>query len=60
MKMICDRCWERRCRCSPIQREADRQKIIEEFRKAEGLPPEWQPGSVVITPAMPEDKDAAI
>lgn len=37
MKMVCDRCWERCCKCSPSQQEADRQKILSEFWSSEGF-----------------------
>jgi len=47
MKMVCDRCWERCCKCSPVEQEADRQKVIEEYRKSMDLPVGWQPGQIV-------------
>ncbi len=47
MKMICERCWERCCKCSRSQQEADRQKIIRDYAKSEGLPDGWQPGQLI-------------
>lgn len=47
MKMVCDRCWERNCQCGAGVRAADRQKIISDFAKSEGLPDGWQPGQRV-------------
>lgn len=44
MMFKCDRCWENPCVCSPDLQKADREKIIADFARSEGLPLGWYPG----------------
>jgi hypothetical protein len=57
MRMICDRCWERRCKCSPRDQADDRAKVIEGYRKAEGLPEGWKPGAAIHEQKAPQKQE---